>query len=537
MAPRHPIVNATPSTKEADNSMKRRDWLKTTGLAGVAGLTGVAGLPRTSAAAGTSPVAALKGREARNLIFFAYDGTGYENLATATYFSERVLGRPLLFSRLLAEGASGGMYVHSLTSVVTDSSAASSAWSTGRKIVNQQVSQFPDGTPLTAILELARDRGKATGLVTSTRITHATPACWIAKTEHRDQDEAIAAQYLDFLPDVLLGGGVGPFTPAVRDDGRDLLTELRTAGYEVVGSREELARAGGSRLFGAFTPGTNHLAYEIDRRFQGEDSPSLAEVTGKALEVLGGKDQGFVLQVEAGRIDHANHENDAGAMIWDWMAADEALRVVVDFVHANPGTLLMVGMDHDTGAGVLYGYGSGYRESTDAFLALNRQRMSLDRFNERMGRNPSSGEIREGCREFLGLTPSADQVERLGQVFRREARFGHPSAHGGVLNSIHAVISGILSGEELDRPNIAYATRNHTAAVVPILVYGDGIPARGLGLVDNTEIFHWMTDAIGARHENPFMSEEEAIRILTALGPSALPPSAHPFDHSRDERA
>jgi alkaline phosphatase len=511
--------------------MNRRNWLRTAGLAGLAGAACRGPLPLPAAPLGSpSPSRGPLGLpKARNIIFFAYDGTGFEDLATAEYFSTKILGRPLLFRQVMAWGASGSMLTHSLASVVTDSAAASSAWSTGRKVVNGALSMYPDGRRLTTVLELARGAGKATGLVTTTRMTHATPAGWIARVLNRDLEDEIAEQYLAFEPEVLLGGGAGHFLAQSRGDGRDLTGAFQAKGYQLVGTRDDLLSSNGSRLLGLFAPGTRHLPYEIDRRFQDAPSPSLAEAARKGLEVLDGAQNGFLLQVEAGRIDHANHDNDPGGMVWDWMAADEALAVVVDFVDRTPETLLIVAADHDTGGGTVYGYGSGYQGSTPAFRTLDRQRISLEGFNALMGRDPSLSQIRDGSLEHLGFEPTPAQTEQLQRVFRREVRFGHPTSHLGILNSIHAVLSEIPSGGP-DRPNITFSTGRHTAGVVPVALYGAGVPRTSLGVVDNTEPFGWMTEALGTTFRNPDMTEEEAWEILSAPGVEGEPSFRHPQD-------
>jgi alkaline phosphatase len=511
--------------------MNRRHWLRTAGLAGLAGAACRGSLPASAGPPGPAfrNAGPLGLSRARNIIFFAYDGTGFEDLATAEYFSTKILGRPLLFRRVMAQGASGSMLTHSLASVVTDSAAASSAWSTGRKVVNGALSMYPDGRRLTTVLELAREAGKATGLVTTTRMTHATPAGWIARVPNRDLEDEIAEQYLAFEPEVLLGGGAGHFLAGDRGDGRDLARSFQARGYQLLRTREELLASSGSRLLGLFAPGTRHLPYEIDRRFQDAPSPTLAEAARKGLEVLDGAANGFLLQVEAGRIDHANHDNDPGGMVWDWMAAEEALNVLVDFVDRTPETLLILAADHDTGGGTVYGHGSAYQGSTPAFRTLERQRISLEGFNALMGRDPSLSQIREGTLELLGFEPTTSQTEQLQRVFRREVRFGHPTSHLGILNSVHAVLSEIPSGEP-DRPNLTFSTGRHTGGAVPVGLYGAGVPSVSLGVVDNTEPFGWMAEALGTSFRNPEMTEEEAWAILSVPGVDGEPSFRHPQD-------
>jgi len=495
--------------------MDRRDLLKHGVLAGVA--SAVAGLGRPGElsarlARGDVPGG---GRQVRNVIFLAYDGTGYEDLAIADFFSRRVVGQPLRFHDLLRGGQSGTMIPSSLTSWVTDSAAGSAVWATGRKIVNGQLSMYPDGRPLTTILDLARERGMATGLVTSARITHATPAAWATKVEHRDMEDIVAEQYLASGTDLLLGGGRGPFDPAARFDRRDLEGEFKAAGYDVVHTARELEASSGSRILGTFTPGLQHLPYEVDRRYQNHPAPSLATLVRAALPRLADAERGFVLQVEAGRPDHANHNNDPGGLVWDWIAADEALGVLLDFVDSRDDTLLIFACDHDTGGGVAYGWGTAYRNTDPGLLTLKGIRSSYEwLLREVLPRRPSPVEIQEVAGQYLGLTVDDEQAWQLSSVLAGFSpsgmRWGHRNAHGGARNLQMARLLSESPTGEPDRAGLNFATANHTAGFVPMALYGAGVGTGSLGIVDNTELFGVMTGALGIRFENPMMTEEEA---------------------------
>jgi alkaline phosphatase len=511
--------------------MKRRDLIKGGVLAGLAGATGlgcaVAGVGGAAAGNGAGRNGAGQGaageagtgarrRPVRNIIFLAYDGFNYEDLAVARYFAGRQGRGSLEIERLLGGGAVGSMLTHSLTSVVTDSAAASTAWSAGRKVVNGALSMYPDGRELTTILELARDAGKATGLITTTRLTHATPAGWIAKVEDRSMEDEIAAQYFDFRPHVLLGGGRMHFAAEDRDDGRDLEGDFRRAGYHVMESAAELSRAAGPRLLGAFTD--DHLPYEIDRRFQGAPGPSLAEMTRAGLAALDREPDGFVVQIEAGRIDHANHANDPGGSLWDILAADEALASILEFVDRRPDTLLLMASDHATGGQALYGTGPMYRGSTPALERLDGRRASYDYLRRLLPREPSADQVRDAVGEYLGLRLGYDEARAGARILARQVRIGHPNAHTDEPgNSFNQLLSR-SEVDALERPNINFATGAHTAGLVPVVAYGAWDGPANLGVVDNTELFGWMTRALGSDYRNPEMTEAEALR-LGALQP------------------
>lgn len=490
-------------------AMNRRDLLKA-GLYGGA----VSLLPAMNFTSASNLRSDRPPIRAHNVIFFAYDGLTWEDVATGVYFAHRHQnGRTLALERLIRNNPSGCMYSHSLTSVVTDSAAASAAWATGCKIVNEAVSVYPDGTELTTILQLARDTGRATGLVTTTRITHATPAAWIAHVPHRSMEDLIAEHYLKFMPDVLMGGGARHFDPSARTDRRDLRAAFVDRGYTLLNRDADLDRANGSRLLGLFHD--NHLPYEIDRRFQNAQAPSLARMVRKALTVLQDHEKGFVLQIEAGRIDHANHANDPGAMVWDLLAADEALSEVMDFVDANPHTLLIFAADHGTGSGAVFGAGTGYRQSSLGLSYLTRRRASTEHMLKVLGKTPDAQAVSDVAWDCAGVKMSLSEARKLAQTIAQGGYGPHPTAHGEQpYNALHLALT---SGDKLhpDRLTISYATGAHTAGPVPYAVYGAGSEHLPRGLVDNTDMFVWMTEALRIDYRNPPLTEAAALRHLS----------------------
>jgi alkaline phosphatase len=168
------------------------------------------------------------------------------------------------------------------------------------------------------LLELAKARGKATGAITTTELTHATPAATYSHICHRDAQYDIAAQAvpggagfntaLGDGVDVLMGGGRNHWTPfdattnkKGRADGRNLLTEFAAKGYAVAATRDQMMQASGNKLIGLFST-TSHLEYEIDRvagKGEGATQPSLADMTAKAIELLSKNSNGYFLMVEA----------------------------------------------------------------------------------------------------------------------------------------------------------------------------------------------------------------------------------------------
>jgi alkaline phosphatase len=219
-------------------------------------------------------------------------------------------------------------------------------------------------TPAT-ILELAKARGKAVGAITTTELTHATPASTYAHVCNRNMAYTIAQQVVPggagYNPrlgdgvDVLMGGGRNHFTPFDktanphgRADGRDLLAELEAHGYFLARTRADMLSARPGRKFVGIYSAESHLDYALTRR---PGQPSLAEMTAKSIELLSKKPEGFFLMVEGGKIDHALHDSNAKNALVETIDFDDAIQVAIDRMRAlDPGlehTLIVVTADHD----------------------------------------------------------------------------------------------------------------------------------------------------------------------------------------------
>jgi alkaline phosphatase len=353
-------------------------------------------------------------------------------------------------------------------------------------------------------------------LITTTRVTHATPAGFVAHIKDRNLEDEIALQYLEFQPDVVLGGGSRHFDPGKRADGRDLFSEFASKGYSIARTTDEVKRLGGSKVLGAFT--SSHLPFEIDRVHQGLDGPSLAQITRKGLQLLSGAPNGFVAQVEAGRIDHANHNNDPAAMVWDVLAADETLDVILNFVDQNPETLLILASDHGTAGGAVYGVGENYHQASSAFDTITTRRASYEFLFEKAGASPDPAVLVDLVAEYLGTKITLDDAKLVADAIQGNTRMDHSATyHEQPANSLGWVTAEV---EDYDKPqflNINYSAGQHTAGPVPIALYGAGTSGTQLGLVDITDAFEWMCSAIGVQHQNPIMSEEEALGVLAGL--------------------
>jgi alkaline phosphatase len=320
----------------------------------------------------------------RNVIFFLGDGMGMTTMTAARIYAVGEDGE--LTMDTLPETAF--VKTFSKDAQVTDSAPSMSAYMTGVKMNNEVVSMSADtvakdpvadangnklgngcgtgnGTPATTLVELAKAKGLSAGVVTTTRVTHATPAATYSHICHRDLENDIAAAAVPGGAgfnsalgstglDVLLGGGSQFFKPikdgGKRSDGRDLVAEMKAKNYAFAGTSAELAAIDGAktdRLFGLFTPG--HMSYDLDRDPAKE--PSLADMTTKAMDVLSKNQKGYFLMVEGGRIDHALHETTANKALQDTVAFDNAIKAALAKAKLSDpelkNTLIVVTADHD----------------------------------------------------------------------------------------------------------------------------------------------------------------------------------------------
>ncbi len=277
---------------------------------------------------------------ARNVILLIGDGMGGSQIALGRYYNLLVNGQDLRMTEVMNRGSTGYLATHSEGSLVTDSAAAATAMATGYKTKNGMVSVTPDGVHRTTILEIAKAKGKKAGLVTTARVTHATPAAFASHTTSRHDEDLIAEQMIELGVDVILGGGRRHFVPdkqkgGSREDGRDLLSEAEKKGYGVVKNRQGLVSSELKRmdkLLGLFSG--DHMSYELKRSKDRE--PSLREMAAAAIAVLENGDRGFFLMVEGGRIDHAGHDNHDDNAAAQLLAFDEAVGLAFDYALEFP---------------------------------------------------------------------------------------------------------------------------------------------------------------------------------------------------------
>ncbi len=489
----------------------RRAFLRTAALAPVAG-----SLEALHAAA-------EPGARPANIVFMVADGMSAGVLPLAEHFSRRVRGKGLLWRALMErpEAAHGLMDMASLNSVTTDSSAASSSWGSGARIFNGAVNMLPDGTKLTPIAAVARGAGRRVGLVTTTTVTHATPAGFAAVARSRSDEEGIAAQYIENA-DVVLGGGLQFFEAGSRKDGRDLIARYAQAGFAHVASRGALQRLRESRMpakmLGLFSPGM--LPYTIDHREDAalrDEVPTLAEMASAALESLRHAPKGFLLQVEGGRVDHAAHNNDAAALLWEQLAFDEAIEAVLAFAGRHPETLIVITADHGNSNPAIGGKWAELAGPSNGFAMLERARCSFDLLLPRLSgkESLSAAAVADLTREALGFGLAQHEVEAV--------RASAAGRKGLSLNTRLDKPAGILGQAAGNHTGIGWVSTDHTSDYVVVTALGPG-RERFAGHIRNTSCFDSMVDLMGSRFRNPAMAARDARRYPRAAFAPELRP-------------
>ncbi len=378
----------------------------------------------------------------------------------------------------------------SASSMVTDSSAASSAWGGGVRIKNGMLNVAPDGREVTPIAAVLKKSGNArVGLVTTATVTHATPAGFAASAQSRGDEPGIAKQYFDRV-DVILGGGSTFFRPDRRPDKKDLRGKFAGVGYQTVSTRAELQAARERRLLGLFSSG--HVPFEVDRLNDPELQkrvPPLREMALAALNRFLERDDPFLLQVEGARVDHAAHLNDIAGLLGDQLAFDDAVGAVLDAVAGRNDILVVVTSDHGNSNPGLTGMGGSYNSSTEAFKRIQRIRVSHEKLFQTWSREKDRSPDRLGAmvEKGLGIHLKREEREALAAVLDRKkiTEWNHQ------LDNPEGVL-GQMAG---NHTGIGWVGTTHTSDSTLISAIGPQA-SRFSGVVVNSSVFGHFCDLL-----------------------------------------
>ncbi|KAK6080273.1 Repressible alkaline phosphatase [Seiridium cupressi] len=305
----------------------------------------------------------------RNLVFMVSDGMGPASLSLTRSFRQHVEGLEFGDTLTLDKHFWGSSRTRGSSSLITDSAAGATAFSCGHKSYNGAISMLPDQTPCGTVLEAAKRAGFMTGLVVTTDITDATPACFASHVDVREQNDDIALQEVGEGPlgrvvDLMFGGGRCHFLPngtqgSCRADDLDVVGIAKEKhGFTYVDDRAGFDEFWEGKkevplpILGLFAP--TDIPFEVDRRSMNEIYPSLSEMAKTAIRALekatADSDKGFFLMIEGSRIDHAGHINDPAAQVREVLEYDNTFKYVSEFLQDSktPGVLVATS-DHETG--------------------------------------------------------------------------------------------------------------------------------------------------------------------------------------------
>ena len=467
---------------------------------------GLAGLAAGSILAPSTAAASQRfaKKKPKNVIFCVVDGMPLSCLTLSDQYQQIVNGRRSYWASLMEEPevTNGLQDVRSLSSVVTDSSAASSAWGCGRRIWNGQTNVYPDGTELATLTQLLAKAKVRCGLVTTATITHATPSGFAVNCKSRSLEGLIAERYADANVDILLGGGNKFFSASLRPDGLDLYQRFESAGFEIVRSKKELLASKSKKILGTFND--SHVPYTVDHVNSPDlvrGVPTLAEMARVAINALKDSPNGFLLQIEGAKVDHGCHGNDVAAAFFDQIAFEDAVKVAIDFAREDGETLVIITADHATGGLALNGAGSGYFDSTAGLLTLAGMKCTFAPLRAALGDKPKVSDTRDIVSEKLGIKLKEDEAKIVVDAIAEKSPYSSSLFLGG-RDATLGVIFGNYS-------KVTFTSQNHTSDHVMVTAFGPGAEAMH-GVTKNTDFFNLILDAWDMRHSNPEMSFEEA---------------------------
>jgi alkaline phosphatase len=411
---------------------------------------------------------------------------------------------------------SGSVKTHMANSVITGSAAAATAFATSIKTTARYLSIGPDTSrnltthdspysnvemdhrPLATVLEAARLQGKAVGLISTSRVTHATPAAYAAHIQDRGWDNDIMEHMVHNDIDVVFGGGARHLIPegtsyttsfgdvwnGRRTDGQNLMDVLAAKGYEFIDSRSGLAGVTGTKVWGLFDD--SHMDADLNRSEFHPSQPSIAEMTAKAIEILSQDPDGFFLMVEGSQVDWGGHNNDPIYMITDFLAFDEAVQVAKDYADVDGQTSVVGFPDHNCG-----GMDIGNRnwnwsytgiKMDDLLGPLTGMQLTSGGVEVKLGGDYSEANIISTVQTWWGITLTSADVAEIQALQAGDA--------GSFNYALARYVSKKYTG-------IGWTSHGHNGEDVPLWTWGAGRP---VGTIDNTVIATKIFEAFGVNH-------------------------------------
>ncbi len=435
-----------------------------------------------------------KNKKAKNIIFMVSDGMSTGTLNMADLYLSRKTGKGSNWLQLYKDQrvSRALMDTASASSIVTDSSAGSSSWGGGVRVKNGVLNIGPKGEKYMPIWQKFKKAGKMAGCVTTVPITHATPAGFCVNNDSRNAMEEIAEDYLKLGFDIMMGGGNNYFSAASRKDKKDIYADYKSKGWQVVRNRKEMMAADNSKpILGVFAD--EALPYTIDRKSDPvltESTPTLAEMAQKAIDRMKGHKNGFVLQIEAGKVDWGAHANDIAAVIYDQAAFDEAIKTVIDFAEKDQETLVIITTDHgNANPGVIYG-----KDANKNFDSIQNYTRTNEWILNQIKPSSTVAQVREIIDSANGGTISEANAKNVLSYYD-----GLHKEDG--LYNYKKLPFRAFSEMQKNTNSIGWISMDHSADYVELAMFGPGSDLLK-PFVKNTDLHYLMLQA--AEVENKF---------------------------------
>jgi alkaline phosphatase len=414
--------------------------------------------------------------EIKNVIFLIGDGMGVSYTSAYRYLKDDPTTKfadPTEFDKYLV--GQQMTYPEDPHQNVTDSASAATAMSAGVKTYNNAIAVDNDGSEVKTVLEVAKEKGKSTGLVATSEITHATPASFGAHDESRKNMNSIANDYYDDLingehkVDVLLGGGSDLF---LRQD-RNLVEEFEQDGFSYVTNREELLSDNNGQVLGLFAK--RGMPKMIDRT---EDIPSLEEMTTSAIERLSLDKDGFFLMIEGSQIDWAGHDNDIVGAMSEMEDFEKAFKAAIEFAKKDKHTLVVATADHSTG-----GYSIGANGIYNWFGAPIA---AAKRTPDFMANEIANGaDVEETLKNYIDLELTSEEIRAVADAAQSKKVITIDNAIENIFNK---------------RSHTGWTTGGHTGEDVPVYAFGPS-SNHFAGQIDNTDIAKNIFDILNGKNK------------------------------------
>ena len=330
----------------------------------------------------------------KNIILMIGDGMGLGQITAAMYANNNTLS----LEKIIHIGL---LKTHSASSIITDSAAGATAFSTGEKTYNGSINMSVDTLPLTPITYEIQKMQKKTGIIATSSVTHATPACFYGNQKNRyGVGEGLAQQFIQSDIDILMGGGEDYFNN--RSDNQNLLDSLKKKNYIIIDSITDNIPENTQRLINFCAP------KEPNSKINGRND-FLPIATEKGLEVLNNNNEkGFFLMIEGSQIDWGGHDNDSEYIISETIDFDNTIEKVLQFAKQDQETLVLITADHETGGYGITGQNKKSGKLETGFLNDDHTATMVPIFA-----------FGPGAEKFVGIYDNTEIYKKILTVFKK----------------------------------------------------------------------------------------------------------------------